>query len=75
MKNIEEFNKINDLLKKEKQLESVMCQIKNSKYSKGYSRLNDISSSFRFENTFEFEIIRNSIVDIVEIRLDEIEKL
>ncbi len=73
MINREELKKINNLLEKEKELKQVMAQINKNNFNERLTTLNDVSSSFKFENSDEFLIICNSIADIVTIRLENIE--
>jgi hypothetical protein len=75
MINIEIFKNIEDLLDKQKQLERIVEQIKKSNFNKDYTSLDHISSSFKFENIDEFEIIRNSINDIVINRLENVTEM
>ncbi len=72
MINIDIFKNIENLLDKEKQLERIVEQIKKSRFDKNRTFLQDISSSFSFEHIDEFDVIRNSINDIVEIRLENV---
>jgi hypothetical protein len=72
MINIEIFENIEKLLEKQKELERIVEQIKQNRFDKNKTFLQNISSSFKFENIEEFEIIRNSINDIVKIRLENV---
>lgn len=62
---------INNLLKDEEKQKQVINQI-NATFGQNKKRLSEISDDFRFENEDELEIFCNSVLDIVNQRIEKI---
>jgi hypothetical protein len=72
MIDIDKVKEINSLIEKRENLEAVLHQVSAS-LNKNNTKLSEISSAFRFESEDELQIFANSIVDIVNQRLEKIE--
>lgn len=68
---MENFTELQELLKNIKSSESVLSQIQKSEFSK-HNGLEQISKLYRFENEDDFETIKQLVLDIQTMRLENL---